>query len=145
MISMKLQGMAKVFSEIQKRRNKMEAQLSTAVKLSAQDVRNECVKSIQGGSRTGNVYVKRGVQHQASAPGEAPKTDTGRLVSSLGFRMTGKLTALAGSDGIVAEYAKSLEFGTRNMAARPFLVPAVEKLRSKMNERFRKIVEAAGS
>lgn len=145
MISMKLQGMAKVFSEIQKRRNKMEAQLSTAVKLSAQDVRNECVKSIQGGSRTGKVYVKRGVQHQASAPGEAPKTDTGRLVSSLGFRMTGKLTALAGSDGIVAEYAKSLEFGTRNMAARPFLVPAVEKLRSKMNERFRKIVEAAGS
>ena len=142
-----VEGVKKLMDEMKARQEKMEAQLGTAVKLAAQDVKNECVREISKGSRTGKTYKRRGVEHQASAPGEFPKTDTGRLVGSLAFRMLNALTAIAGSiagDSIVAEYAKSLEFGTRKMAARPFLVPAVEKMRPKFNDRCKKIMEAFG-
>lgn len=146
-MKIQLTGAKQVVSELEKRKNKMATQLEQAVKLAAQDVRNECVRSISKGSRTGKIYIKNGRQHQASGPGEAPKTDTGRLVNSLAFKMIGKLSAIAGAiagDGVVAEYAKSLEFGTRKMDSRPFLVPAVEKMRPKFNERVKKIMEAFG-
>lgn len=61
--------------------------------------------------------------HRASAPGEAPATDTGNLAGSIYSRMTGKLTGEAGS---TAEYAPVLEFGGAHMAARPALTPAVK-------------------
>ena len=146
-MKIQLQGVRKVIAEIEKRQAKMEAGLSQAVQIAAQDVRNECVRSIQSGSRTGAIYTRKGKTHQASAPGEPPKTDTGRLVNSLAFRMLGKLTAVAGAiagNSIVAEYAAALEFGTRKMAARPFLVKAVEKITPKFRDRVSKVMEAAG-
>lgn len=63
------------------------------------------------------------VFHRASAPGEAPATDTGNLAGSIGARMTGKLIGEVGS---TAEYAAVLEFGGAHMAARPALTPAVK-------------------
>lgn len=64
------------------------------------------------------------VPHRASAPGEAPAVDTGRLKSSLHVNTDpGTLSA-----DVIAPvgYALHLEYGTRNMAPRPFLGPALE-------------------
>lgn len=63
--------------------------------------------------------------HQASAPGEMPAIDTGALVNSI-------QTLVRGTEGAVytnQEYAPHLEYGTVNMAARPFMTPAAERAR----------------
>lgn len=61
--------------------------------------------------------------HRASAPGEAPATDTGNLGSSIYARMTSRLE---GEVGATAEYAAALELGGAHVAARPALRPAVK-------------------
>lgn len=76
-------------------------------------------QQIQGGGRSGRVYRRGRVTHQASAPGEYPKTDTGQLVASLFFRVgSDKLSAFFGTK---LAYGKYLEFGTSRMKARPWL------------------------
>jgi len=79
--------------------------------------------------KTGELYRVGGtadnpIMHQASAPGEPPATDTTELAGSGYHKMTGPTE---GEIGFTAEYAVHLEMGTENMAARPFLVPAVEQ------------------
>ena len=80
---------------------------------------------ILDGPKTGRIYVKGSVVHQASAPGEAPANETGRLLASLHFEITPSgtvLRVLAGTD-----YAAYLEFGTSKMEARPFLRRAINE------------------
>ena len=80
-------------------------------------------KNLLVGQRSGRIYTYRSVEHQASAPGEAPAVDTGNLKSSLRVL---EVTDDYASFGTSADYAAHLEFGTRNMAARPYLRPAAE-------------------
>ena len=84
------------------------------------------MKTSMSGAKRGIVYQRGGKAHQASAPGEPPAIDTGNLVNSVFSEKSGPGQALVGAS---AEYAEYLEFGTRKMAARPFLRPALEKAR----------------
>lgn len=61
-----------------------------------------------------------------SAPGDPPGVDTGALRNSMKWVSEGKFKRLI-QDGI--EYGAYLEFGTENMAARPFMSPAFERKR----------------
>lgn len=83
------------------------------------------VQSILKGPKTGRVYTRRGIEHQASAPGEAPANDTGRLAQS------GKTfyhsDNLIGRVVFTTDYAEFLELGTQNMEPRPYLRPALDK------------------
>ena len=93
-------------------------------------VRNEAIKSIATGPKTGRIYKKGSVFHTASAAGEAPATDTGFLINNIALVVDGdKYGASVESR---ADYSEALEFGTRNMAARPFLQPALESARPKV-------------
>lgn len=58
-----------------------------------------------------------------SRPGEAPNTDTGRLVQSIKFDF--KDNGLRGRVGTNLKYGAALEFGTSKMDARPWLSTAV--------------------
>lgn len=51
--------------------------------------------------------------------------DTGRLRSSINWRLARDSRGLAAIIGTNVEYAPYLEFGTSRMAARPFLRPAL--------------------
>lgn len=75
--------------------------------------------------------------HRASAPGEAPAIDTGHLVNSF---FTKKLSRLVRIIGVNAEYAAALEFGTERVAARPYLRPALNAVRSFFMRSMREIV-----
>ncbi len=88
-------------------------------------------RKIQSGPASGRVYRKYGPKrvHQASAPGEAPATDTGALVNS-GFHELDE-RALEVHIGFSKLYAVFLEFGTRLMSKRPFLLPTMEEWRKK--------------
>lgn len=78
---------------------------------------------IMDGPKTGKVYQIGKVTHQASAPGEAPATDTGNLVNSIN---TERVKPMLHRVNVHAEYAAHLEYGTSRMAARPFLQPSFE-------------------
>ena len=81
----------------------------------------------------------------ASAPGAPPDDPTGRLAASLSVvadPATPHVTVVASTP-----YATFLEYGTRHMAARPFLRPAVEAhgeaARSRLAEALRRAVASA--
>lgn len=113
-------------------------EISLQVERSARKVDFAIKTSIQRGARTGKIYTRGDIAHQASAPGEAPKTDTGTLVSSIEFKMVGKLSATIGSR---LAYAYYLEFGTSKMAARPAWIPAVEKERPDFERAIAEILQ----
>ena len=118
-----------------------EAENEIKVRLfsSANLVEAEAKQSIQRGVKSGRIYKRRSVVHQASAPGEPPASDTGFLVSNITKTAVEKSgTELSISIESKAPYSKFLEFGTRKMSARPFLQPALEKNRNKIKSKFAK-------
>lgn len=121
-----------------------EAILMPALETAAVLIHASAVESIMAQGSTGRTYTRGSVTHVASAPGEAPNTDTGKLVSSIKIQKDAKLfTVAVGTD---LEYGKFLEFGTTRMAARPWLGPACEKNKSLIVKLFKfdpKLGEAA--
>lgn len=113
----------------------IEKAMNNAVALLAYSALSMAQQSIQKGPKTGVVYKRRNVRHQASAPGEAPATDTGRLVAS---GRVDQPQSLVANLIFSADYAAALEYGTRHMAARPFMRPAGEAQRAKAKAIFDK-------
>ena len=120
--------------QIEQFKDVAQAEFETAVKLTAMEVLGDAVKSIQRGSKTGKIY-KRGKDgyHQASAPGEAPASDTGRLAGDsypLNALKVGEVEAiikgLNATVGTHLTYGRYLEYGTTRMAERPWLRPAID-------------------
>ena len=105
-----------------------------AVYATAQEARGHAIKAIQTQS-VGQEYGN----HVASAPGDAPNTDSGTLVRSLALNPNRPATSI--NVGTDTEYAVHLEFGTRNMAARPFLTPAYEHARGLINAEIEKAIK----
>lgn len=111
----------------------VERGVGMAVKATAIDIDADVKKRIQRGPKTGRTYTRGNTTHQASAPGEAPATDTGGLVSSVYFKQPNPLSATVGSR---LAYAYFLEFGTRTIAARPSWIPSIEAVTPKFNKRI---------
>jgi HK97 gp10 family phage protein len=132
--------MAKKFGEIQVVFNKLpklsreaEFRAQAAVSKAAFDIEANAKVSMQG-PKTGVLYGN----HQASAPKEAPAVDTGALINSITVEFPSRLT------GIIAphtEYAIYLEYGTRNMAPRPFMRPAAEKVRPAFIQAMKQVAD----
>lgn len=116
------------------------AGIGKALAVSVVEMDAHAKEKIQGGARGGRVYRRGGVTHQASAPGEFPKTDRGQLVASLFFRVAGnRLSAVFGSK---LGYARALEYGTSRMRARPWLRPT---FREKQESAARRIMDAVAA
>lgn len=73
-----------------------------------------------------------------SRPGQPPAIDTGNLDESIELMrrsVTGQgVTWIVRANPQVAPYAELLEYGTRMMAARPFMRPAAETARKQIKE-----------
>lgn len=118
-----------------------DKELADAVRMTAQAVRGNAQKAIARGTKSGVVYEKTNPRrtHRASGPGEAPATDTGRLVGSIRADIAGKEASVSAN----TVYAAPLEFGTRDMQPRPFLFPALEAERPAWERRLREAVTKA--
>lgn len=118
-----------------------DKELADVVRGTAQNIRTHAIKSIQRGTKSGIEYQKYSPRrkHRASAAGEAPATDTGRLANSIQADIQGKQATVY----TTLEYAPWLEFGTQKIEPRPFMVPAMEKERPKFEQRLSRIVDAA--
>lgn len=95
-------------------------------------VLSTAVRSIQAGQKSGKIYTRRGVSHHASAPGESPASDTGRLVQS--GRTQYDQERIAGLVIFSTKYAEPLELGTEKMEPRPYLRPALAVNRAAIEE-----------
>jgi len=106
--------------------------LNRGLFIGANIVRNEMVAKITKGPKTGRVYVRRGIEHQASAPGEPPASDTGRLVNSIDVDQN--LNEISATINVGANYAAALEFGTENMEPRPYARPSLNEKSEKVED-----------
>jgi hypothetical protein len=95
------------------------------------------VAGIQGGPKTGRVYGN----HQASAPGQYPASDTGRLAAGVRMVIPTEAT-MTGQVGTNVVYGPMLEFGTSKMAARPWLLPSFERAKIGVERELRARLEA---
>ena len=109
-----------------------------AVFRGANVVRTEAVESIARGPKTGKIYTRGSIAHQASAPGEAPATDTGFLQTQITTQVKVQDDKVIGQIIASAPYARHLEFGTTNIMPRPFMQPALEKNKNKILRIFKK-------
>jgi HK97 gp10 family phage protein len=97
----------------------MKRNLGAAVRIVAN--RAKVLLSVSG---TGRNRTQAG----ASAPGEPPRKQTGRLRASVATEVDG----LTGRVGTNVEYGRYLELGTRRMAARPWLRRALAESRAQV-------------
>jgi len=103
-------------------------------------VQNTAKESITKGG-TGRLYEKYEPRrsHRASAPNEPPASDTGFLVSQITMDVDVKPNGtVVGQIISAAPYSKHLEFGTTNMTERPFMQPALQKNKRKIEAMFKK-------
>jgi hypothetical protein len=111
-----------------------------AIDALAHECRNYAVMSIQDRS-SGETYYRYSPKRlvTASAPGDAPNTDTGNLVNSIQVERAGTLRRLV---NVGAEYGLPLELGApgRNIAARPFMGPAAMHTEKVAPEFFRDFI-----
>ena len=129
-ISLSVSNVKELQAAIKAIGGKAEANVGKAIEATALGINRDVKDAIQRGDKTGRVYQRRNITHRASAPGEAPATDTGTLVSSIYYEPQSGLLSMIGSR---LAYAYYLEFGTMRIAPRPSWMPAVEANREKFN------------
>ena len=105
-------------------------------------VRNTAVQSINQGAASGVTYEKYNPRrtHTASAAGQPPATDTGFLVNNIVLDID--TNGLGANVESRADYSSFLEFGTSKMAARPFMQPALEENKPKINRLAKQMIKA---
>ena len=125
-IKINVKNLKKVMSQLGRLNKDLEQPFQEVVKGGGQLIRAEAVKSIQSGAKSGIVYEKYNPRrsHRASAPGQAPASDTGNLVSKIIVKQKTKNVVNVESN---ADYSAFLEYGTSKMDPRPFMLPAFEK------------------
>ena len=142
-VTVEIKGLKEVQDAIRAYQGDISKQLGLIVNAAALEAVSDIRRAIQGPPKTGREYKRgknRDIIHRASAPGQAPATDTGTLVSSLYNEDRGYLTKAIGSR---LPYAFYLEFGTLKIAPRPAWIPAVERAIPKMLKRVNIAIEKA--
>ena len=130
MTTIKIKGLEPTLKNLRLLQNGLDKELTNVLRGGGQLIRGEAIRSIQTGPKSGRTYEKYNPRrtHKASAPGQAPASDTGNLVSQIMSVADGKNTLVESR----AEYSKFLEFGTSKILPRPFLFPASEKSTKKI-------------
>lgn len=120
----------------------VRAELAKQVLIQTEGVRNEVITLVLETPKTGRIYTRRTVEHQASAPGEPFANDTGDTINHLkgadGIDFTdGGLTGIVKGN----ENHARLEFGTRKMEPRPTMRPALANRKPNIEQGLAKAVK----
>lgn len=106
-------------------------------------------KGVRGGTtRTGRAKFRVvGGSNRASAPGNPPAVDTGRLRSSITYEIERQFLVFVAKVGTDIEYAKILEFGGHTgrghatfIAARPYMLTTLERIKPELNALFQRVL-----
>ena len=138
-MKLQVEGINDLLQAIEDKKQEIRRAVYAEVESSAYRVRSKAVRRVQQSAASGAVYEKYSPRrtHQASAPGEAPATDTGALAGSIAVR------GRSGDWYVVSDirYAPMLEFGTSKMEARPFLFPSLEEVRPQFEQNMRGLLQ----
>lgn len=74
---------------------------------------------IRNAKARGRAFAKH--RYQASKPGEPPRKRTGTLLKSIAHEIAADNRSVVARVGTNVKYGRHLEFGTKRMAARPYL------------------------
>lgn len=137
-INVNIDGISQLTRQLAALAKDADKAIASAINQTINETRTEAVQGIQSGPASGRVYEKYAPRrtHQASAPGQYPMSDTGRLANSVAINPATP-SNLSGQVGTNLVYGRYLEFGTSRMAARPWLTPSFEQARVKVEERMR--------
>lgn len=141
-MKIEIEGLDEVLQGLNKLGETGQREARRAVQATAQKVRSDAIESISRERSIGREYELYSPRrtHVASAPGDAPNTDTGALVRSI---KAVNLSGPAAKVGTPQDYGWFLEFGTRQMAPRPWLIPAAQKNRRFLVDKLREAIERA--
>lgn len=105
----------------------LEAAVRAAALETGKEIVEEAQRSIREYAKHGRAYRRDEEEYTASAPGEPPANVSGDLADSITVEPTEDGAEVKVTDRI----AHTMEFGSEGgkVAARPFLVPAVESQR----------------
>ena len=128
----RIEGLSELRRRIDKDSEMVSREMAKIVFLTALDVQRRARESIQGGRKSGTIYQKYNPRrlHQASAAGEAPASDTGRLAGSIQIKRYG--TSPRADVDVKAKYGYRLEYNQK----RPFMRPALEASLPKLDSRL---------
>lgn len=127
MINLEVEGLSALNTALELLKTNTDKHVRSAYIAAGKLVESTAKKSIQQQSFGTHVtrYREGGARysHIAAKPGSAPNTDTGRLVSSINTEIDSGWVFV----GTSQPYGAFQEFGTKDMDARPWLMPALDK------------------
>lgn len=139
-IRIDVEGSSALRAALRNMSDDIRAQVGRVVQTTGVRLHQDIIHRIQRGPATGRIYQRRGITHQASAPGEAPMSDRGNrggLVSSIFYSTSSPLAISVYSNRMQAVW---LEYGTRHIRERPAWTPAANKARKQFNKDIRRVV-----
>lgn len=140
-ITIKVENLDQAIAALRKVGRDAEQEIGRAVQAQALIMTSNVKRRIQREPKTGETYQRGNISHRASAPGEAPATDTGTLVSSIYYTQEGPYSATIGSR---IEYAYHLEFGTFKMQPRPTWTGEAMTAQRALQDRINAVLVRAG-
>lgn len=137
-VTAKIEGMEQFRSSLGARVREFDEAVADAVNATGLELRGDIIKRYNRGPTTGRTYEKYKPRrtHRASAPGEAPQSDTGRLAAATVYRDEGDSAVVENR----VKYSRALEFGTSRIRPRPAWRPAAERARRTFTKRIREVV-----
>jgi HK97 gp10 family phage protein len=125
MFELRISIPANMGQELEQASRRAHEEFRKVLEAGAKSIERTAKKKIQGVPKSGRLYRRGRVLHQASAPGQPPATDSGFLVGS--FFSGLKDQGLTVEVGVTVFYGGFLELGTSKMKPRPYLKPSAEE------------------
>jgi len=147
-LKMRLRGMEELLGNLARLDQNVQKDIDDAVNATGLELRADIIRRYNRGPASGRVYEKYLPRrtHQASAPGQAPMTDTGRLANATTFSKLGSARVRVENR---VKYARALEYGNTdgkgNIAPRPAWRPAIKKMRPIFRKRMERVLAEAVS
>tara|TARA_R110000824_G_scaffold59702_1_gene160093 strand:+ start:111 stop:548 length:438 start_codon:yes stop_codon:yes gene_type:complete len=140
--TIRLEGDAALQKAFKKLSKDAALEVGKAIDATGLKVRGEIIKKYQKGPKTGIVYELSNPTriHRASAAGQPPATDTGRLANSIVYDKKGPLTCEVSTD---VKYGPWLEFGTMKIMPRPNWVPTIKENEKSYLNRIEQAIKRA--
>ncbi len=141
-ISVRVQNISAINKAIEKYGQELATKIDRLVQGVATNALTDVRNQIQNTPKTGAIYRRGNITHQASAPNQAPALDTSFLFNSLYYEQPRKLSAEIGSR---LPYSYYLEHGTIHMKPRPSWIHAAKRAEITLNEKITEAIQKAAT
>ena len=150
-VGARIDGLAELYAALGSSADQLDAAIADVLNATGLELETEIKRRYDRSPATGRIYQKYNPRrtHQASAPGQPPRSDTGRLSNSVLYRKVSQLVVevvtAGGKDGDkdgAIKYAAALEYGTATIKPRPLWRQVALEAEPKLKQRLERTVAA---